>query len=340
VGVALVVAGLLLMLVIVPDMKQFPDDVNTARHYVGTMPVMFDPDTFEFMTDLDLNLERHFNTEATDGGVALVKEEQTMSDGDQVLQHFVKHYALDRKTMEVSDTFPDSWAQTEGFWAREGIVLGWPIGTENRDYVGWSDDYRATVTLKFEGEVEHERAKIKTYYFTSTSGPVPIDPDAVTAMKLSLGLPKEQFQALVEQTDLSPLVKNLLPNVLETLEGDTVPLAYYYEYEGEYWVEPETGVLIDTKKHELRKVGLPDEVIAGSPLALLPEEQRAALRVVVSDFTYWGTDETVQDAKKDAEDAKSRIQLYGTTLPVAGIVVGALLALVGVFLVMRKPAAA
>jgi len=336
IGIVLVVAGLVLMLAIVPGMKQLPDDVNTTRTYEGTAPVMFDPATFQFMKDLKIDLTRHFEAEATDSGVALVKEEQSLSSQGQSIQELLKRYAIDRKTMEASQKYPASWAELAGFFPRQGLIIGWPIGTEKKDYQGWSDDYRSTVTLSFSGEVQHERAKIKTYYFTAGSGPQAINADYVKALGLPLEIPKEQFTALVGQTELSDMVKRFLPLVLQQLPGDTVPLAYYYEYEGEYWIDPKTGVLIDTKKHELRKVGLPDEAIAGTPLANLPEEQRAALRVPVSDFTYWGSDQSVQDAKKDAEDAGNQITLYGTTLPIVAIVAGAVLGLIGIFLVLRK----
>lgn len=335
-GIILIAGGLILRFAVVPGLKQFPDDVDTTRRYTGTMPVLFSPQTFEFMLDLDIDLERHFSTEATDNGVALVKEKQTLSSGGTPLQQIVKHYAIDRKTMEVSDDYPAAWAENDGFWPRAGLVLGWPIDTEKKDYPGWSDDYRAEVTLKYEGEVEHEHAKINTYYFTAASEALPIHPDAVAAMGLPPGLEKAQFQALIEGTDISDMVKMLLPTLLERIEGDIVPLSYYYQYEGEYWIEPRTGVLIDTKKHELRTVGLAEEILEGSPLAELPEEQRAGLRVTVSDYTYWGTDESVDDAKKDAEDAKSLLDLAETTLPIVGVVAGLVLGAVGLFLFMQK----
>jgi hypothetical protein len=261
-----------------------------------------------------------------------------MSSQGQVLQQLVKHYAINRKTMEWSDKYPASWADKEGFWKRVGLVMGWPIGTEKKDYTGWSDDYRATVPLTFDSKVKHDRAKIDTYYFTSGSGPLPIDPAQVAAMGRPLEIPKDRFQALVEGANVSAVVKAAVPMLLKQLEGDNVPLQYYYEYEGEYWIEPTTGVLIDTKKHELRKVGLPDDVLAKVPLlSNLTEEQKAAQRVTVSDFTYWSTDQTVQDAKKDAEDAKGKIQLFGTTLPIIAILVGLVLGIAGAFLILRKP---
>lgn len=336
-GLVLVAAGLLLMFVIVPGMKQFPDDVDTTRNYEGTMPVLLNPQTFEFMKDLDVDLVRHFKTEETDGGVALVLEEQTLSTQGQPLQQLVKHYAIDRKTMEVSDEYPEEWATTEGFWAREGLVLGWPIDSEQKDYTGWSDDYRATVTLKYDGEVTHDRSGMETYYFTASSEPRLIDPEAVTAMGLPAALPKDQLIGLIAGTDMPDLIKNALPNMLEAVEGD-VPLQYYYGYTAEYWIEPTSGVLIDTHKVETRTVGLAEELLANSPLAALPEEQRAALRIAVFDLDYMATDQSVEDAKKDAQDAIDTIGLYGTTLPLVGIIAGLALAVLGAFLVTRKTA--
>jgi hypothetical protein len=336
-GAILIIVGLVVMLVIVPGMKQFPDNVDTTRTYTGTMAAYFNTSAFEFMTDLDITLERHFETEDTDGDLALVLEEQQLLSGDQVLQTIIKRYAIDRETMLFSDEYPDSWAEKEGFAPRGGLVLGWPLDTEKKDYPGWSDDYQHTVTLEFVEEVEHDRADMDTYYFISSSGPEPIDPSYVAQIGLPTGLPKDQFTALIEQTNLDEQVKRLLPLLLRGIEGDTVPLQYYYEYEAEYWIEPQTGVLIETTKHELRKVGLSEEMLADSPLASLGEEERAGLRVDVFDMTYGTPDETVQDAKEDAEDAINMIQIAGTYVPAALIIAGVVLGLVSIVLFTRKP---
>lgn len=335
-GIILIVVGLLLMFVIVPGMKQFPDDVDTTRTYTGTLASYFNVAKFEFMHDLDVSLERHFKVEETDGDLALVLEEQQLISGGETLQAIIKRYALDRKTMESAADYPDEWANLEGFWPREGLPMGWPIDSEKKDYTGWSDDYRHTVQLEFVEEVKHDRADIDTYCYIASSKAEPIDPKQVEVMGLPLGLPKEQFQSLIEKTDLDEQVKRLMPLLLRSLEGDTVPLQYYYEYEAEYWVEPKTGTLIETKKHELRKVGLSEEMLADSPLASLSEEERDALRVPVFDLTYGTPDETVEDAKADAQDAINMLNLYGTYVPVGLFIVGALLGLLGLFLVTRK----
>lgn len=337
-GAILIVGGLVLMFVIVPGMEQFPDDVDTTRIYAGTMPVLLNAETFEFMTDLDITLERHFMTEETDGDVALVLEEQMLLSEGEPLQRLVKRYAIDRKTMEWADDYPDAWAEKEGFWERSGLVLGWPIGTEKKDYNGWSDDYRDTVDLVYDSE--EERGGIDTYLFTAARPPEPIHPDAVVAMGLPTELPKEQFLALIEGADVPDSIKGAMPLLNTLWESDMIPLQYYYEYEGWYWIEPQTGVLIDTKKHELRKVGLGDELVEAIPLlANLSEEQRLASRVTVSDMTYQGIDQTLEDAKNDAQDAIDQLNLFGTTIPVIAIVIGVVLGLVGAALMFRKPAA-
>jgi len=339
VGAVLIVAGGLVMLVVVPGMKKLPADTDTTRHYEGTLAAQLDPATFTFVRDVPIELTRHFAVVETDGDLALVKEERTMTSGGKPIQQVVSHYAIDRSTMLASDEYADAWAKTEGFIPREGLVLSWPMDTEKKDQTGWSDDYMSTVPLVFDGEVTHERSGMKTYLFTSKSGPRPIDPAMVAAMGLPTELPRKQLEAMVAQANLSPLVASMLPKLLASIPGDTVPLAYYYAYEGKYWIDPATGIIVDTEKHEVRKAGIADEVLAETPLANLPEEQKDQARVAVSDFTYTATDQSVDDARADAEDAGGKIRLYGTVLPGVAVIVGAGLLVIGVISLMRKPKA-
>ena len=339
-GVVLVAAGLVLMLAIVPGIKKLPSDTDVTREYTGTMPVLFNPQTFQFMRNLPITLERHFAVVKTDGNVALVKEERTMASGGKTLEQIVEDYAVDRTTMMSSDKYPSDWAQTEGFWPRQGIVISWPIGSQKKDYLGWSDDYRSTVPLTYAGETTYSRSGTKVYLYTSSSGPKPIAPAEVKAMGLPTELPKAKLTSLIGAAQMSPLVVQMLPKILQDIPGANVPLEYTYEYSGKYWIDPTTGIIIDTWKHELRKVGLSAAAAAKTPLAMLPAAEQAALRVPVSDYTYQATDASVQAAKKDAQDKGGRIRLFGTTLPWIGIGVGAALLLLGGFIVVRRPAVA
>jgi hypothetical protein len=125
---------------------------------------------------------------------------------------------------------------------------------------------------------------------------------------------------------------------------DPVPLAYVYAYTGEYWIEPTSGVLIDTHKIEIRSVSVPDDLLAAlaEKISALPGNVDPAilselLPIEVSHLEYQATDESVQDAKDDAEDAKSTIQLFGTIIPLAVGFLGLVLGALGILLFTRKP---
>lgn len=352
IGLVLVVGGLVLMLVIVPGMKQFPDDVDTTRVYEGSMAVLLAPQpdgSLVFINDFDVTLERHFYTEETDGELALVVEEQALSS--DVLPapiQILKRNAINRKTMEWADDHPAAWDEKEGIYQRGGLTLGWPIDSEKKDYLGWSDDYRSTVDLVFDSEVEHPRAGIETYLYTSEYDLAPIDPAQVELMGFPPALPQEALTGLIGGMEgISPMIAQGFPLLMSLAEWpDPVPLEYYYEYFGEYWVEPSSGVLVDTHKIETRKVTIPAELLASlvEQLGSLPVDVDEAviaelLPITVYALDYQATDQTVQDAKADAEDAKDQIELFGTTIPLVAIIAGAVLGVVGLFLAMRKPAA-
>jgi hypothetical protein len=339
VGAVLLAAGLVVMLVVVPGMKQLPADTDTTRTYEGTMATLVDPQTFETMRDLPIALERSFFVVETEGDAALVKEERSMTSGGQSLQQVVNHYSVDRVTMEWTGDHPEEWAENEGFWSREGHVLGWPMDTERRDYTGWSDDFMSTVPLTFVEEAAHERSGMTLYTFTSAGGPQPIADEMVAGMGLPTELPKAQLALLLGQADLGGIVGALLPTLLEQLP-ETVPLGYSYDYEGTYWVDPSTGIIVDTEKRETRTVGLSPDAVESTALALLPEEQLSALRLPIMDFSYTATDASVEEAASDAEDAAGTLQLFGTTLPIVAIVAGVILLAVGLLLALRRPRSA
>jgi len=343
IGLVVIAAGLVLMLVIVPGMKQFPDDVDTTRTYEGTMPVLLDAASLQFMTDIPVEVVRHFKTEATDGNLALVLEEQTVSSQGKLLLEMIKRHVIDRKTMEFVNDYPAEWEGKEGLTERGGLILGWPLDTEKKDYVGWSDDYQATVPLTFAGEEEHDRARIKTYRFTSSSEPQPIHPDAVAAMGLPAALSHAQLAQLIGGLDINPMIAAALPTLIRQANWpDPVPLTYVYSYEADYWIEPTTGVLIDTHKIEIRSAGFSEELMGSlvekiSALGLVdPAIVEQFLPVKVFHLDYRATDQSVEDAKQDALDAKDQLELYGTTIPYVAIAAGVVLALLGLVLALRR----
>jgi len=340
-GAVLVIAGLVVMLAVVPSMKKLPADTNEARTYTGTIATLLDPQTFTFVKDQPMTIARSFKVTATDGDLAQVQEKRVMSvAGTPVRTQTFSYVVNDKTMMSVSgDQVPADWAKADGYWAREGLTFSWPIGTQKQDYPGWSEDYRDTVTLAYVGEAQHAGAAL--LHYTSASGPRPMAAEEVQALGLPAALPKQALQALLAKADfgaMTGVVKDQLPALLTAWRQATVPLDYYYEYQGDYWVDPTTGVVVDTTKHELRKAGLGADVKKGSLLAALPEAQQAMLRVAVSDYTYKQTAASVKDALDHADELAGEITTYGTILPWTLIGIGLVLGAVGVVLLLRKRA--
>jgi len=332
-GLGLVIGGLVVLFFVAPAMKKLPADMAVERTYTGRIKEILDPTSFIFNRGVPMTIVRSLKVQESTGSAALVREERTMTamessggSGEQ-LEQLVSGYAVDRHTMFAlpKGQYPAEWNDAEGLWPREGIVFSWPIGTEKRDYIGWSDDYRDTVPLVFRGETKHAGSEMDTYKFTSAGEPKPIAAEQVAEM----GLPEErsvdEILRLVTGSDLGALgaiVKEQLPEALRKWAKKTVPLQYFYDYSAEYWIEPASGIMIDTRKHERRTVGLGEEFIATTALALLPESTRAQLRVPVSDFTYKTSPQSVADAAEEARSAADKLDMYGLYLPIVLVIAG------------------
>ncbi|MCB2223592.1 MAG: DUF3068 domain-containing protein [Actinobacteria bacterium] len=326
-GVLLIVAGLIVKFVVVPALAVFPDDVDSTRTYEGTLEVMLNADALAtgdmaniFMENIPINLSRHVTTEETDGGKALVHEVATMTaaDGTPLPLGSEDWYTIDRKTMEHIPNFTDN---PDVIDARQGLVVGFPIGTEKKTYDGWSDYFQKVVPLEF--VAEEERAGWDLYHFRAQSAIAPITDPATLAM-FPAGLPLATVTALAPSLapeDMLPMLGQILPAL-----PDPVPFTYLYEYETNYWVDPATGVLIDYTKDEAIVLAIMADAIPGGIAPVGP----------VLGLVYQHTDDAIADAKVDAEDGQSLLNLFGVIVPYLAIGLGAVLALGGGFFAFRK----
>lgn len=309
-------------------------------------------------TNPELHIRRTVKVEAVDGNKTLIRETQGFyadNAATEPIREVVKYHALDRASLEflAAGDIPDDWKAKEGFAQREGLVIGWgPEGVRQEDYTGWSDDYNATVVLEYVDEQEHNG--INTYHFRSSSEPQLIAPEYAALLGLPDGIAAGAFLTLVRGLDsdavelttaqsgaLGTLVLTALGNVYN--DKTSVPLIYYYDYTAEYWVEPTSGVLIDTYKHERRVATLPEEVMVevekilseDNPQNLPINVLRLVLPIPVNEFEYQARQTSQDDAKADAEDAKSTIDTFGTTVPMGLGVVGALMIVGGGYMFAR-----
>ncbi len=323
-GVVALVVGLIVLFVVVPARAQFPDDVDRMRFYEGDLALMLDAEALAamdlanvFMRDVPVTIDRSIETIEVDGGKALVSDESVVNGPNGPILGSADVYAIDRKTMESIDNFTDDDRVID----RDGLVVGFPIGTEAKDYTGFNGDTLEPNTISFVGE--DEREGLDTYTFTAASGPdVITDPELLALFPSEL--PKAVIEGLIPALDLPAETVAGLAEVLPALP-DPVPLAYTYSYETNYWVEPDSGVLVDYDKLESRSVA----VTVGDQTLPVAEVMR---------LQYAQTAASVADAADDATDARNDLFWQGTVLPYALLAGGAVVLILG-FILLRRPSA-
>ena len=243
-GALLIAGGLILKLLIVPTLAQFPADVDTTRTYEGVVTILnrnaFEDTTQQlFFSDLPVVSDRTVTTEEVDGEKALVRDVSNLvaAEGTPLagtrLTGSDNFYTIDRKTMESIENFSENEAVLE----REGLVIGFPIGTEKRDYAGWNGDPQLPVTLFYQRE--EERQGINTYVFAASSGPEIIK-DPGTLSEFPKGVPRDSVPALLPDLNLPPELEASVSTLLPFLPPQ-LPIIYTYEFEATYWVDPTTS---------------------------------------------------------------------------------------------------
>ncbi len=318
-GVGMLAVGLFVQFAIVPGRAQFPDDVERHRYYEGQLGVMLDAEALAaadlanvFVRDVPITIDRLVQTIDAKNGDALVEDSSTVSGPAGPILASDDVFVIDRTTMEHESADAAAVFGDDRVIDRTGLVVGFPIGTEARDYEGWNGDTYQVDVLRYLGEEEH--AGLDTYAFSAASGPTPIV-DPVVLGALPPALPQAVIAQLVPALGLGDdalaQLSDLLPNL-----PDPVPLTYTYTYETSYWVEPDSGVLVDYEKVESRQVALD----VGGQLVPVAD---------VMQLAYSQTDASVQDAVADAEDAKSALLWQGRVLPLALILGGVLIAAFG-----------
>jgi len=326
-GVVLVAGGLAIKYVVLPSQAKFPADVDTTRVYDGELAVMLNAAALQtgdlanlFFKDVPVTIDRTVKTVEVGGGDgAIVSDHAVMNSPQGPLAESLSIFAIDRKTMEAIEDFSGD----ARIIPREGLVIGWPIGSEPEDYVGWNGDTLSTTEIKYVGE--EERAGVKTYKYRAVSEPkVIVDPELLA--QFPPAFPKATLVQLAPALGLPDEMMAQLAPVLEVMP-DPVPLTYTFAFDKTYWIEPTTGILIDIDVMESRAVAL---AVPGAPEPVALAE--------VQHLEYVTSPASVQDAVNDADNAISQLNLFGIYIPVALIFLGAVGILGGVYYAfMKKP---
>ena len=302
-GILALVAAAVLRFVVLPNQAQLPEDVDSTSTYTGTLGAYLDTSalasgdlTSLLITDEPVTITRTAEVTSTEGGVATLEQETTIAlDSGRTLVESESTTRVDRRTMQDVE-------------ADDGRVVGWPVGTEPRDYVGWSSDLQAPVDLVYEGSEEH--AGIETYVFRSEYEGRIVGEDVLAHFLPTL--PKAMLPQIAEALSLPPALTAQLPLLLEILP-DNVPMQYAVDATTTYWVDPTTGIVIDVESDEVRTAAFD---VAGVPPLPLAE---------VFSISYSAAEETVADNVASAEDGAAKLTIFGVVIPAALAVLGLLL---------------
>jgi hypothetical protein len=138
------------------------------------------------------------------------------------------------------------------------------------------------------------------------------------------GLETYRFQQVIPDTQLN-FSADRLTGLLNTFAPDAVSGQVTYSNTRTIWVEPVSGTFIKVQEQQKKQL-VPD---TGAPTQLLD-----------GNFVY--TDETVTNNVNSAGETKSSVLLISRTLPITLAVIGALLLILGLWMVVsgRRAAAA
>ena len=326
-GVVLAVLGLLMLsgaallrFVVVPGGKALPTDTDEKIEYAGTLTAV-DPASIQGgdlaaggASEIPVTVDRRLTVLETEGDAARVSDSQvvTASSTGETVSEAEYFYTIDRRTLHAVPSFTDQPAEDA-----EGLVVGFPIGAEKLNYVGWVQEVGQTAHVMYQGEAEVDGLPVYEYGGEfSTEVPA----DQVPGGGAPASLPKEQLVGLVEAIDLSPELREQLTAALPLLP-DEIPLTYTYSTVDRYAVEPTTGIIADLTKTTSTSVG-----VAGFEDVQLP---------VVALTVGYTPDNRAHEVQR-ARDSLDQLALYGTTIPLVLLGLGVLSLVVAVPMVVRR----
>lgn len=325
-GVLLLAFTAVLRFAIVPSQKQLPSDTNKVRHYTGTASTLLNAQAVSsgklgtlFLHNVPLTIDRAVKVTDTSGQKAIVTEVRTVKSADGAqLSRTTYTYAVDRKTLEPVAAFAGKTVTTV---PGRALTISWPFNTAKKDYPAYVVDTQGSVVAKYSGQAKVDG--VNTYVF-KVSLPATKITDAQTLKGYPQALPKSVLSVLPKALGLPSAQAAALGKLLQAMP-DPVPITYLYSGQTTLWVAPDTGTIVKTVKTENRQAAL-----------TVPGQATPVPLTTVAQLTYSQTPASVTDAVNDAKDATSAITLYGTTLPLIGLVVGVGLTGVGLFLTLRR----
>ncbi|GAA1996995.1 DUF3068 domain-containing protein [Catenulispora subtropica] len=322
--ISLVAAALMAWLVTPTWVARVPSGRAIDRSYEGTFQTLLDPAALAqgnlaaaIKSNVPMTVDQHVDVEKTSGNKALVSDARVTTAAGTKVEQTTWDYAVDRQSLEAVSSYPSDWVVIPA----QGLTVSWPFGAEKKAYQGWTPETRTTATLTYLRE--EEKQGITTYVYQAKAAPAKIVDEQILGplpKTLPLTLLKQLGQIAPLPADKAAQLAQILPQLPQT-----VPMAYAFQDESTFWVDPSTGLVIDVQRNQQRVAEIAPP--AGAAVPLLP----------VAATTYHLTLASSQKAASDAKHGATVIRWLGVYLPIILLALGVVLLVVAALL-WRRPA--
>jgi hypothetical protein len=299
-GVFILVSAALIKFYAYPKLAVAPIDQDSVTRLTATDAVVFDTDPNflrEVSTDLSVASTTRADVKASEKATDDLGEPTrvwigttTITDAKGIIRsQSADSTVFDANTAENvtwgdnGSSFVEDEADVQSEVKRTGLAYKFPFGTEEKTYKWWDDTILGTVDMKFVKETE-------------------ID-----------GMTVYQFEGEIPKTIVGS--REVPASVLGEPGTDSVAADSTYANTRTFWIEPNTGVIIDRREQQR------------STLELDGEE-----RVITTEADLSYTDAQVSANVDEYESKASSLALVSGILPILGALVGLLLIAGGLLL--------
>jgi hypothetical protein len=324
VGVLSLVAAALMAWWITPSyVARIPAGKDISRNYQGTFQTLLDPQALAsgnllqaIKQNVPMTVAQDVKAQSTSGNTALMSDSRTTQAAGATVEQTKWQYAVDRQSLEAVSSHPSSWNVIPA----KGLTVSFPFGAQKKNYTGWVPETQTTITLNYLRS--EQKQGITTYVYEGKVPPTKLaDPQILAALPKQL--PASLLKLLASAGNLPAAQAAQLQQILPQLPAE-VPMAYLFQDDSTFWVDPDTGLVIDVHRNQQRvaAIALPN----GTTVPLIP-----AVAV-----TYQDTAASSQSAADDARHGRTVIKWLGVYLPIILLVLGVVLLAVAALLGLRR----
>jgi Porin PorA len=292
-GIILIAAAIVLPTYVSGQIVKFPLNESTTATLAGTGVSYFSQTKLTPETGVSVRATYTIKGDAAAGTSSTAVWNQTASVQDVTnnlpVSTQTRRFAFDRHTAVLVNC---CGANVNGNRAvhQTGIVgYVFPMGTQKQTYQVFDTTLNRAVPFTYSGTADIHG--IQTYIFTEN-----VSPTKVTSVTV--------------------------PGAFFHLQAKTVTLPELYQIHLVYWVDPQTGALLNVNENE--KVTLQNPATGGTVAVLF-------------DGDLVATPATVTEVVNLDSSGRTELSLLNTIIPIAAGIAGAVALIAGIVLLVRKP---